>query len=259
MTPLDGTLYHALAQIPDHRQARGRSYSLASLLTFAATAMLCGARSLYAIAQWGRDYNHLAPLLGFTKPRLRGRPGHRTPCVSELHTVFAALDVGRFEAALTGWVRAAGYDDLDERVVHLDGKRLCGSQGHQLPGVHLLAAYSGELQAVVAQLAVTDTNEHKTALEVLGVIPLGGLILTADAAFTQRDVCQAVTDGGGHYVLPVKDNQPALKADIAAGFDRAFSPGRAGPAAGGGPGRPDPREGARAGRAPTDSDHHPAQ
>jgi hypothetical protein len=259
MTSTDGTLYHALAQVPDHRHARGRSYSLASLLTFAATAMLCGAKSLYAIAQWGRDYNHLAPLLGFTKPRLRGRPGHRTPCVSELHTVFAALDVARFETVLTAWVRAAGFDDLDERVVHLDGKRLRGSQGHQLPGVHLLAVYSGELQAVVAQLAVTDTNEHKTALEILQVMPLGGVILTADAAFTQRDVCEAIVSGGGHYVLPVKDNQPALKKDIVTGFERAFSPEGASRAAGGRPGGRGAAEGARAVRAPADPDDRPAQ
>jgi hypothetical protein len=259
MTPLDGTLYHALAQVPDHRQARGRSYPLPTLLTFAATAMLCGAKSLYAIAQWGRDYNHLAPLLGLTRPRLRGRPGHRTPCVGELHAAFARLDVARFEAALTAWVRAAGFDDLDERVVHLDGKRLRGSQGHQLPGVHLLAAYSGELKAVVAQLAVADTNEHKTALEVLKVLPPGGPVLTADAAFTQRDVCEAVVSGGGHYVLPVKDDQPALKKDIAAGFERAFPPGRAGRAAGGRSGGRGPGEGARAGRAPAAPGHDPAQ
>lgn len=259
MTPLDGTLYHALAQIPDHRRTRGRSYTLASLLTFTATAMLCGAKSLYAIAQWGRDYNHLAPLLGFTKPRLRGRPGHRTPCVSELHTVFAQLDVARFEAALTTWVRMAGFDDLAERVAHLDGKRLRGSQGHQLPGVHLLAVYSSELQAVIAQLAVTDTNEHKTALEVLQVIPLDGLILTADAAFTQRDVCEAIVSGGGHYVLPVKDNQPTLKQNIAAGFERAFSPNRAGPAAGGRSGGQGTWQRARASRAAADSDHDATQ
>lgn len=259
MTPPDGTLHHALAQIPDHRQSRGRSYSLASLLTFAATAILCGAKSLYAIAQWGRDYNHLAPLLGFTKPRLRGRPGYRTPCVGELHVVFAALDAARFEATLTAGVRAAGFDDLDEPVAHLDGKRLRGSQGHQLPGVHLLAAYGGELKAVVAQLAVADPNEHKTAPEVLKILPLGGRILTADAAFTQRDVCAAVAAGGGHDVLPVKDHQPALRRDIAAGFERAFSPGRAGRAAGRRPGGRDAREGARAGRAAAGPHHDPAE
>jgi hypothetical protein len=258
MSP-DGTLYHAFSQIPDHRKARGRSYALPALLTFAATAMLCGARSLYAVAQWGRDYNHLAPVLGFDRRWKKDPQRYRTPCHSELHTVFAGLDVARFEAVLTAWVRAAGYDDLDEKILHLDGKALRGSQGHQLPGVHLLAAYSGELKAVVAQLAVADTNEHKTALELLRVIPLRGVILTADAAFTHRDLCQTVLDGGGHYVLPVKDNQPTLKADIETGFTRAFSPARTSRATGRRSTRRDPRQGARPVRGAPDPDHDPAQ
>src|SRR6185437_651156 len=129
--PPAASLYEAFATIPDHRSRFGRSYTLASLLTLAAVAMLCGCRSLYAIAQWGRDYNHLAPLLGFTRPARR-RGGYRTPCVSELHTVFAALDVAAFEAALTRWVRAHGVDDLAERTVAIDGKTLRGSQGHRL-------------------------------------------------------------------------------------------------------------------------------
>src|SRR5262245_11733301 len=160
------SLYEAFATVPDPRSRFGRSYGLASLLTLAATAMLCGARSLYAIAQWGRDYNHLAPRLGFTRPA-KGGHGYRTPCVSELHTVFAALDVAAFEAVLTRWICARGVDDLDRRTVAIDGKTLRGSQGHQLPGVHLLAAYCRDVEAVLAQLAVPGkTNEHKTALEL---------------------------------------------------------------------------------------------
>jgi len=218
------SLYEAFATVPDPRSRFGRSYTLASLLTLAATAMLCGARSLYAIAQWGRDYNHLAPLLGFTRPAKDG-DGYRTPCVSELHTVFAALDVAAFEAVLTRWIGAQGVCDLAERIVAIDGKTLRGSQGHQLPGVHLLAAYCRDADAVLAQLAVPGkTNEHKTALELLKLIPLKGTLITGDAAFTQRDLCAAVVRGRGDYFLTVKDNQPTLEADIRAAFGPAFSP-----------------------------------
>lgn len=217
------SLYDAFATIPDHRSRFGRSYTLASLLTLAAVAMLCGCRSLYAIAQWGRDYNDLAPLLGFTRPTKRG--GYRTPCVSELHTVFAALDVAAFEAALTGWIRARGVDDLERRTVAIDGKALRGSQGHQLPGVHLLAAYCRDVEAVLAQLAVPGkTNEHKAALELLKLIPLEGTLITGDAMFTQRDLCEAIIRGRGDYFFTVKDNQPTLEADIRAAFGPAFSP-----------------------------------
>ena len=218
------SLYEVFATVPDPRSRFGRSYTLASLLTLAAVAMLCGCRSLYAIAQWGRDYNHLAPLLGFTRPTKDG-DGYRTPCISELHTVFAALDVATFEAALTRWIVARGVADLDQRVVALDGKTLRGSQGHQLPGVHLLAAYCRDVEAVLAQLAVPGkTNEHKTALELLKLIPLKGTLITGDAAFTQRDLCAAVVQGQGDYFLTVKDNQPTLEADIRAAFGPAFSP-----------------------------------
>ena len=222
--PPAASLYETFATVPDPRSRFGRSYTLASLLTLSAVAMLCGCRSLEAIAQWGSDYNHRAPLLGFTRPT-KDRDGYRTPRVSELHTVFAALDVAAFEAVLTRWVGAQGVCDLAERIVALDGKTLPGSQGHQLPGVHLLAASCRDVEAVLAQLAVPGkTNEPKTALELLKLIPRKGTLITGDAAFTQRDLCEAVIRGEGDYFLTVKENQPTLGADIRAACGPASSP-----------------------------------
>jgi hypothetical protein len=222
-TSIDGSLYQVFAQIPDPRHRRGTIYPLPAVLTRVATAILRGGRGLAAIAQWGRDYNHLAPLLGFSRQADDGT--YRTPCGSELHTLLAALTAQVFEAALTRWILAQGVTDLERRVVALDGKTLRGSQGHQLPGVHLLAAYCRDVEAVIAQIAVPGkTNEHKTALELLKLIPLKGTLITGDAAFTQRDLCETVVQGEGDYFLTVKDNQPTLEADILAAFGPAFSP-----------------------------------
>ncbi len=59
------------------------------------------------------------------------------------------------------------------------------------------------------------TNEHKAALRLLGILPpLKGAVVTADAMFTHRDVCDASRGRGGEYLLPVKDNQATLQADI---------------------------------------------
>lgn len=222
--PAHRSLYDVFAEIPDPRRRRGKLYPLAAVLTMVATAMLCGARSLAAIAEWGLNYNHLAPALGLGR-RTRDGTRYRTPCTSALHTVLAALPAQVLEAALTRWILAQGVADLDRRLVAIDGKTLRGSQGHQLPGVHLLAAYCRDVGAVIAQLAVPGkTNEHKTALELLKLIPLEGALITGDAAFTQRDLCAAVVRGGGDYFLSVKDNQPTLEADIRAAFSPAFSP-----------------------------------
>ena len=239
------SLYEVFREIPDPRHRRGTVYPLAAVLTLIATAMLCGARSLAAIAQWGHDYNDLAPLLGLSRKTRDGRR-YRTPCISELHTLLAALGAATFEAALTRWISAQGLADLAERLMAIDGKALRGTQGHQLPGVHLLAAYCLDVEAVVAQLRVPGkTNEHKTALELLKILPLKGTLFTGDAAFTQRDFCEAVIEGGGDYFLTVKGNQPTLEADIRAAFSPAFSPSGATPAGRGRRPGPGLRQGAR--------------
>ena len=101
----------------------------------------------------------------------------------------------------------------------LDGKTLRGSREGEVPGQHLVAAYAPYVEAVLAQVRVdAKTNEHKAALQLLGILPLAGRVVRGDAIFCQREVCQEVIAGGGDYVFLAKDNQPGLVTDIAAGF-----------------------------------------
>jgi hypothetical protein len=228
MSPVtDRSLYSALATLPDARKARGKLYPLPALLTMTVAATLCGCKTLTAVAQWGRDYNHLLGLLGFTKRR---GDRYRCPCVGELSTIYAALDAAAFEVALCRWLRP----DEPGASVAIDGKRLRGSRDGAVPGVHLVSAYDRDARTVLAQVPIGDTNEAKAALALLGLIPLAGVVVTGDAAFTQREFCERVVAGGGDYFLPVKDNQPELREAIATGFTRAFSPEAAAGTAGGG-------------------------
>lgn len=178
------SLVEWFAGVPDPRQASGRRHPLAALLTQATVAMLGGARSLEAIAQFGRDRGAaFAQAMGYGHPR--------SPCKATFHNVFKALGAAPFEQALSGWLRqraAAGW----ERV-SVDGKTLCGTMGEQLPGVHLLAAYAHEAQAALAQLRVdAKTNEHKAALELLELIPVAGQVITGDAMFCQKDLSRRI-------------------------------------------------------------------
>ena len=60
-----------------------------------------------------------------------------------------------------------------------------------------------------------------TALRLLKTLPLKDVIITGDAMFTQREICRVIKDAGGDSFFTVKDNQPALKADIALAFGPA--------------------------------------
>src|SRR5215470_8802076 len=94
------SLFRALAQVPDPRSRHGRRPPLPAILALATVALLCGARSLYASAQWGREHPEaLVQTLGFTR--------QQTPGVATLQRVFKALDVDAFASVLGQWAQAA--------------------------------------------------------------------------------------------------------------------------------------------------------
>jgi hypothetical protein len=140
------SLLEAFAGVPDPRSAQGRRHAVAAILTLSAAAMLSGARSLYAIAQWGRlQEPAVVQALGFGR-----RP---TPSVSTLHRLFMRLDVGAFEAAVGRWAQAHMGDTT---AIAIDGKALRGIHGEELPGVRLVAAYADGVGLVLAQTGGPD-------------------------------------------------------------------------------------------------------
>lgn len=229
MSPL--SLLDALADVPDPRGRNGRRHPLLAILSLTVLAMLRGCKGPTAISQFGRDHGvQLAHALGFRRSK--------TPAPSCLSDLYSALDPVAFEAALSRWIASrtplpvAGEDHLS---VSLDGKTLRGSRDGEAPGHHLVSAYAHAHRAVLAQIRVdAKTNEHKAALELLGILPVQGRVVLGDAMFCQRDVCAKIIEQGGDYLFTVKGNQLGLERDIAAGFDfeagtrsiaAAFSPG----------------------------------
>ena len=139
------SLQAAFAAVPDFRARSGRRHSLPTILTLAVCAMLSGARSLYAIHQWGRCQDRATvAALGFTHPK--------TPAVSCLHRVFRGLDVAAFEEAVAQWSRQYLEPDAGGRVaIAVDGKALRGIHGEEMPGVRLVAGYAHSCGLTVGQ------------------------------------------------------------------------------------------------------------
>lgn len=135
------SLLVALAAVPDPRRRRGRRYPAAAVWTCAVCAMGCGARSLYASAQWGREQGAAEgrAALGISRAR--------TPSVATLFRLFRDLDQAAFEAVLGAWVRAQGLSAGEG--VALDGKAWRSIHGEQIPGVHLVAADAQHTGAVL--------------------------------------------------------------------------------------------------------------
>jgi hypothetical protein len=182
--PLAESLLEAMMRVPDPRQRRGRRYEIAKLLALAVCAMACGARSLYAIAQWGREHCDLVCAALQIERK-------QTPCVATFHRVFAALDAQAFETVLGTWLRARGLGAGEGLAV--DGKTLRGIHGEEIAGVHLVAVFAQQSGVVLDQQATEGKGkELETVRDMLERLDLCGHVVTGDALLAQRDLSEQI-------------------------------------------------------------------
>jgi hypothetical protein len=160
--------------------------------------------------------------MGFTR---------RPPKKDGFRDLLMKLDPQVLEAVLTRWITEELKLPADQetlQAVAFDGKTLCGTLRDFSPAVHLLAAVDHQTGCVLSQVSVdAKTNEHKAALDLLKTLVWEGRVVTGDAIFCQRDLCEEIVDSGGDYFFQVKENQPNLLRDIQHEFaarEAAFSP-----------------------------------
>ena len=214
-----GDLLAMLAKIPDPRGRQGRRFGLSAMLATVVCGILTGARGYTAIAGWiHRQEVQVWHWLGFTR---------KPPCPNAFRDLLMALDADALETVLREWAEQLLGETLppELQVVSIDGKTVCSTLTAHGRSVHLLSVLDQRTGFVLSQQEVdSKTNEHKGALQLLKTMILKGRLVTGDAMFCQRDLCQQVVDDGGHYFFVVKDNQPSLKEAIAADFRPGFSP-----------------------------------
>ncbi len=209
-----GSLLRCLQQVPDPRGAHGRRHSFSAMLATIVCAVLCGARGYEAIAQWihAQDKS-IWYLLGYFR---------RPPTGGAYRYLMSKVDPEALEAVLRVWVRENTDLDGDQLdALAIDGKTLCSTLAEHGRSIQLLSLFDNHTGCVLSQMQVpTDTNEAKAALKILKSLVLEGRVVTGDAMFAQPEICRAIVDSGGDYLLVVKDNQKELKEAIEGDFIR---------------------------------------
>lgn len=204
-------LLSVLAQVPDPRKPRGVRHRLPVVLASAVCAVMAGARSYVAIAEWAADADRATLVeLGV---------GEVVACESTFRRTLQRLDADALDDAVGVWAQErSGAGTGVRRWVAVDGKTLRGSAADGKPGRHLLAALDHASGVVLGQVDVeSKTNEIPMFSTLLDRIDLTGAIVTADAMHAQRAHAEyLVGSRGAHYVLTVKRNQPNLHTQLKA-------------------------------------------
>src|SRR3954464_13582573 len=202
-------------ELPDPRRVtRNKLHRLTDILTIATCAVISGAESWEAIAEYGRTK------ADFFRRFLRLESGIPSPDTFE--RVFAKLDTGAFARAFGRWM-AAACEATGSVPVAIGGKSARAARRDTATGcLHVVTAWAAENRLVLGAAAVPDgSNEIATIPELLRTLDLAGAIVTIDAAGCQLENARIIRQRKGHYLLAVKDNQPKLREAVEAVIDRA--------------------------------------
>jgi predicted transposase YbfD/YdcC len=207
-----------LAGMPDPRRRHGIRHHIAVVLAFAVAAVMAGADSVTAIAEWAGDVPaEVLQALGARRDR-RGRLV--PPSLSTFRRVLRKLDGQALAAAFGAWLTAqvlADLGDASSPVIALDGKTVRGARGKDGKAPHLLAAMITGARAVIAQKDIdAKTNEITQVRPLLDGTDITGALVTADALHVQKDTARYLVQvkKADYLFTAVKDNQPSLFAAL---------------------------------------------
>jgi hypothetical protein len=137
---------------------------LVAILAMAAAAVLTGARSITAIAEWAADTPQ--PVRAALGARRDAPDRWVVPTETTIRRTFARLDAEALAAAIGAWLADRDRPGQRRRAVAVDGKTLRGARrdGRQ---AHLLAAMDHATRAVLAQQQVNGAPGEIPAFQPL--------------------------------------------------------------------------------------------
>jgi predicted transposase YbfD/YdcC len=205
-----GDFLRFFSDLPDPRTGN-ITHKLSDMIVIAVMAVICGADGWVQVEMWGHcKAKWLSTFLELPD----GIPSHDT-----FSRVFALLDPDAFERCLLSWM-AALVELSGGRLVAIDGKSIRRSfkRAWDKSGMaHLVSAFvnQGDNRLVFSQVAVQDKQNEIVAIpRLLELLDLKGAVVTIDAIGCQREIAAKIVKAGGDYILPVKENQPALRQAV---------------------------------------------
>ena len=209
-----GSLYQCFEGLRDKRKAKGKRYTLATILLGIFLAKLCGEDKPSGMAEWvALRGTWIAQVLGLKR---KSMPSHQT----YRRTLADILDAQELEELVREKYRHQGEAGYQVGVC-MDGKILRGTIDLETSdGLCLLAVFLPNEGVTLAQIAIeSKQNEISAAPTLLGYVDLRNKVVIGDALHTQRQVSIQIGKAGGNYLWTVKGNQPQLLQDLQDGFD----------------------------------------
>lgn len=194
--------------IEDPRQERCKKYPLIEILFLCMVAVIADAGGWEEIEDFGVDrQDWLRRFL----PYDNGIPGH-----DAIARVMSRLEPKALQSSFMNWMKDV-VDLTEGQVIAIDGKTVRRSfkNGDRRSAIHMVSAFATANLVTLGQVKVDEKSNEITAIpELLDLLTVKGCIITIDAMGCQTAIAEKIIEGGGDYVLSVKDNQPTLNEEV---------------------------------------------
>jgi predicted transposase YbfD/YdcC len=208
-------LIEQLKQIPDHRHAKGKKYSLWVILFMSLMGSLCGYIGYRPLADFASLHQEQLEEL------LELPPAPSTPSYSTFRRILLAVEPRHLATVFNVWALGT-MPLLLNRLLSIDGKSIkCTSSGGNTSSQNftsLVSVYEDETAGVV-QIQIMQNKKQseigvaQNLISELASLP-SGQTFSLDALHTQTATVQAIAAAGHHCLIAVKQNQPTLYRTI---------------------------------------------
>lgn len=188
----------------------GYYYKVSDVITILVVGLLCNLRSAHEIYQWSRSKTVCGVLgehFGIIK----------LPCYAQFMNILGNIKADSLDKIFMQWCKMIIEGQMKGKTIAIDGKTICTTASMQSfdSPLHIVSAYVSEYGLTIGQVAVSSkSNEIPATQALIKMIEVQGALVVADALNCQRTTAKAVIDGGGDYLLAVKENQKDLYRDI---------------------------------------------
>lgn len=214
---------HLFDDVLDFRQVNKVKYKLNDVLLLAMLVILeTKSQSFMYIAKYIEVNHSKYENLGLIEEN--NYPSHDT-----FRRIFSLLDAASFKEAtilrLYEFLKEIEIAQKGLTHIAIDGKTVNGtgrSKDTKNPhrNYNVLNVYSSTLGTCLYSEVIDDkTNEIPVSQNILSIMDLNKVVVTADAIHCQKQTCKLIKQRKGHYLLTVRENQKNLYEEVVAKFN----------------------------------------
>ncbi len=199
--------------IEDKRDPYTIKHKLIDILKLVMISVLCGMDELDKIVDYGNNKKE------FLEKEFNIKS---IPSKSTLTRIFVMLEPKWLGLSIVGIIQSL----IKERPtqIMLDGKAIKSTEAIRTieKMMNIVTAYTDTGISLLQKTVENKTNEIPAVKELIEMLDVKGLIITADAMHCQKETAQVIVNNGGNYVLQFKANHRSFYEDIYAMFDDKY-------------------------------------